>query len=675
MKHYYDCRYPAISAVTDGRYRQRRSRSYKAGSGTLIAEDIPFVRASACVTFQGVIMRNPFPHLFMAIGILLVPAEVSAQWSYSSPTAVGVCSDLPANFGTQFTLTPIVTRAKFPTGTAASDTVLARPIKMALDTSGGKLDIYFTEKYGKVRHYRGNFDGTDSSLRTVGFIPQVHRQFSEDGLWGIALDPGFKTNNFIYVGYAHNAASTTATANGSATVGWRISRFTLSGTPKVMDMSSEKVMLHIPAGVGNRWHTASSMHFDRYGNLYISVGGNEALFQGPGNTADLRGGILRIRPTPDGNYTIPSGNFGEHWAAQFEAQGRTALAAQYRDTSKVRPEIYVKGSRNPYVSGIDPHRLGWVTWSECGPDAQRNEEFNFATSPVFSGWPFWAGNAIRQSAKASSFDEPDEPTTTQWATYNPLGMSIANPVNTWPGTTTRPRMGVDSLPPMHQPTHYYTSPACANGAMIIRHDGRGTVPGKMPPHLDNVLLFQDFAAGATTQNIWAFKVDPATGMPTSTTATPVFTTANYPRNTTSPTLYRGIDFQQGPDGALYFLNWGAGCCDGNTGGQSAYAGIVRVTYTGTNCEDPALFPAPVAISGKPLPREEVSWLKVGARSFSVFAQGPHEAVILDVRGRALHSFHGEGPRNYNIPELGAKGIYVLRVKSVLGMAMRPIAGL
>jgi hypothetical protein len=59
--------------------------------------------------------------------------------------------------------------------------------------------------------------------------------------------------------------------------------------------------------------------------------------------------------------------------------------------------------------------------------------------------------------------------------------------------------------------------------------------------------------------------------------------------------------------------------------------------------------------------------------FSVFTQGPHEAVILDVRGRTLHTFRGNGPRNYNIPELGASGIHVLRVKTSQGTAVRPIA--
>jgi cytochrome c len=605
----------------------------------------------------------------LALCAALVATDANAQWSYSSTTATGTCTDIPADLSTGFTVTPIVSRAKFPTGTPASDTIPARPMRMAIDTSGGKIDIYFTEKFGKIRHYRANYDGSDSSLRTVGFIAATHRSFQEDGLWGIALDPNFKTNNFIYVSYAYNAASTTATANPSATVGWRISRFTLTGTPKVLDMASEVVVLHIPAGVGNRWHTAGTMRFDNYGNLYIATGDNEALYMGSGNTADLRGAILRIKPTPAGGYTIPSGNFGQYWAQQFTAQGRTALAAQYLDTSKVKPELYVKGSRNPYTFGIDPNREGWLSWSECGPDAQRNEEHNFTTKPAFSGWPFWAGNAVRQTAKAGSYDEQNEPTSAAWPTYNPASMTTANPVNTWPGDSIRTRMGVDSLPPMHQPTYNYTSPTCAQGGPIIRYDGRSTIPGKMPPHLDNMMIFSDFASGTGQQ--WAFKLNPATGTVVGTTAQAIFPTTAYPRSTTSPHLLRPIDYLQGPDGALYFLNHGAGCCDGNSGGQSATAGIVRVTYTGTNCEDPALMP--VSIASRQLTREEsASWLKVGTKMFQVTSQGAHEATILDVNGRVLLNFRGEGPQNYNIPDLGAKGVHVLRVKTPHGVAVRPL---
>lgn len=605
--------------------------------------------------------------LNFVLGLVLcvagLPDKVDAQWTYPS------CSDIPANLSTGFAVTPIVSRALFPSN--ASNDTLARPIKMALDTNGGKLDIFFTEKFGKIKHYRGNFNGTDSSINLVGTVPNVNRLWQEDGLWGIALDPDFRANYYIYVLYAYSPTATEAApTQPSDTTGWRLSRFSLIPGVLTLIPSSEQVLLHIPAGVGNRWHTGGSLRFDHAGNLYVSLGDNESLMMGPGNTADLRGGILRIKPTQSGGYSIPAGNFGEHWADYFQTQGRTTLAAQYRDTSKVRPEIYVKGSRNPYSFGIDPNVPGRVTWPECGPDVQRAEEHNITSTPAFSGWPFWSGSAVRQQAKATSYDEPNEPTSGQWGTYNPSTVLPLNPVNTWPGANGVTRKGVDTLPPMHQPAYSYSTPSlCALGGPIIRYDGRSSAAGKLPPHFDNVWMFTDYMS----QNIWAFKLDSA-GEPLATSPTPVFLSANYARSTSAPVIGRPIDFQQGPDGALYMMNWGAGCCDGNTGGQSAYAGIARIAYTGPACSDPSLFPAPVSLAGA-VHRGPISWFHLGAQSFAVRTEGAHEVRILDLSGRLVRTWRGVGPKEYSLPERLRGGMYVLQARTPQGIAVRTFSRL
>src|SRR5690606_3089843 len=227
----------------------------------------------------------------------------------------------------------------------------------------------------------------------------------------------------------------------------------------------------IPAGNAGRWHTGTSLRFDNFGNLYIGTGDNEATAMGPANTADLRGGILRIKPdtTDPRGYKIPAGNFGDYWAQVWEDSGLTARAEAYRDPAVVKPEIYVKGSRNPYVFGVDPHRLGWLAWSECGPDrgGERAEEHNFTTTPAFSGWPFWVGDGIRQGGYANSYDERPEPTTSSaWNAFNPASMTPQVPVNNWAEAT-----GYDTLPPMHLPYGSQTT-GCAMGGPIIRYDGR-----------------------------------------------------------------------------------------------------------------------------------------------------------------------------------------------------------
>src|SRR5690606_11404214 len=117
-------------------------------------------------------------------------------------------------------------------------------------------------------------------------------------------------------------------------------------------------------------------------------------------------------------------------------------------------------------------------------------------------------------------------------------------------------------------------------------------------------------------------------------------------------------------------DWGAGCCNGDRGANNS-EGVVKVRYTGT-CQDPGLIPATTSIARQTVrPLQDASWLKVGGTLFSVFAQGPHEASILDVSGRTLHTFRGEGPKNYTLPALG-KGVHVLRVKTVEGIVSRPL---
>jgi hypothetical protein len=97
-----------------------------------------------------------------------------------------------------------------------------------------------------------------------------------------------------------------------------------------------------------------------------------------------------------------------------------------------------------------------------------------------------------------------------------------------------------------------------------------------------------------------------------------------------------------------------------------------VEYTGT-CQDAGKFPVATGISQSRIIRKDVEWLKVGSTMFTVLSQGKHEAAIMDVNGRTLHTFRGEGPMNYNIPKMGASSIYLLQVRTSEGVAIRSIS--
>ena len=82
----------------------------------------------------------------------------------------------------------------------------------------------------------------------------------EQGLLGVAVDPSFATNGFVYLYYTDDKAGTCEN---------RVSRFTMSGNSTVP--GSELVLIdNIPSPAGN--HNAGDLHFGNDGYLYISVG-------------------------------------------------------------------------------------------------------------------------------------------------------------------------------------------------------------------------------------------------------------------------------------------------------------------------------------------------------------------------------------------------------------------
>ena len=126
---------------------------------------------------------------------------------------------------------------------------------------------------------------------TTPFLSLSVNSDGERGLLGIAFDPGFANNHFVYVYY------TTA----AAPVHNRISRFTANGD--VAMPGSEVVLLDLDNLSGATNHNGGAIHFGPDGKLYAGVGenANSANAQTLGN---LLGKILRINA--DG--TIPPDN-------------------------------------------------------------------------------------------------------------------------------------------------------------------------------------------------------------------------------------------------------------------------------------------------------------------------------------------------------------------------------
>ena len=179
----------------------------------------------------------------------------------------------------------------------------------------------------------------------------------ERGLLGIAFDPNFTSNNFIYLYYTLSSA-----ANN------RISRFTMSGNTIVA--GSESVVLNLDPLSSATNHNGGTIDFGPDGKLYVGIGENA----NPPNAQNLdtyHGKILRINS--DGS--VPAGN---------PFTGGTAQ----------RQRVWEYGMRNPYTLSIQPgtgrifvNDVGQNTWEEVNDCTTGGLNYGWPTAEGFSSNP------------------------------------------------------------------------------------------------------------------------------------------------------------------------------------------------------------------------------------------------------------------------------------------------
>lgn len=370
----------------------------------------------------------------------------------------------------------------------------------AVEKVTGKVMLYKPDTRTTVEAARLSVYATGSTASSPGN--------RADGLLGIALDPGFASNQWLYLYYS---------VAGDAAIN-RVSRFTVVGDR--LDMASERKVLDVPTHRRECCHSAGDMEFDAAGNLLITTGDNAIVTTGKvnagaegtsGNTNDLRGKILRIRPDPAGTYTIPAGN----------------LFPPGKDST--RPEIYAMGMRNPFRMAVDPER-GWILSSDVGPDGSTEvDELNLIKDAGNYGWPYFIG--------ADSY-RPDGP-------QSPVNTSSLN-------------KGLRVLPPVRPPTFSYRY---AGSTQFPGFDRGGRVAGAGPiyrynPALASTVKFPPFFHGKwfifdyRQRWIMAATLD-AQG---NFTAVKDWFVTGLVR---ASGFTRVADMKFGPDGALYVLEYGS----------------------------------------------------------------------------------------------------------------------
>ena len=251
---------------------------------------------------------------------------------------------------------------------------------LVANVPGGALALDFTpdgrmivaNRPGRLLVYRGTQPLRGPGNPALDISGRVCANV-ERGLLGMALDPNFASNRFVYVYYTFRRSGCATNTPGRPVN--RVSRFTFSGNGVVP--GSERVLINnIPSTNGN--HNAGDVKFGRDGNLYISTGDGGCYYNPPTsnqcqteNTASrdryaLLGKILRINPTANGS-VIPAGNpFTGPSSRRCNEDGRTAVGRTCR-------EIFATGLRNPFRMAFDPdaqetsfriNDVGAATWEE-----------------------------------------------------------------------------------------------------------------------------------------------------------------------------------------------------------------------------------------------------------------------------------------------------------------------
>ncbi|MEU4680133.1 PQQ-dependent sugar dehydrogenase [Micromonospora sp. NPDC023737] len=459
------------------------------------------------------------------------------------------------------------------------------------------LRVLHTARTGEVRIHDPR-----TGLNTLAADVPVY-EHDEEGLQGIAIDPDFARNKWVYLYYSPpgdtpaDDPSTPDVNEGDAPfVGteqdWqrfrgalRLSRFKLEGMK--LNLATEQKIIDVPVDRGICCHVGGQIEFDSKGNLYLSTGDDTNPFfsdgytpideradrnpafdaqRTAGNTNDLRGKLLRIKVKPGGGYTVPKGNL-------FKP-----------GTPKTRPEIYAMGLRNPFRFAVD-RRTDDVYLADYSPDAGASNpdrgpaghgRWMVVDKPANYGWPYCATPSL-------PYRDYDFATNTPGKYFD-----CQRPVNDSPHNT-----GQRRLPPVEAPQVWYPSAASGEfpqlgtggigpmGGPAYDYDGRSTSRTRWPAYYDGVPLFYEW----TRDYIKEFRLDGQGNVRDIRPVVPSLVVDN------------PMDMEFGPDGALYVLEYGDGYFAENPDAQLSRIDFVRGNRTPIPqiSADPTVGQAPLTV--------------------------------------------------------------------------------
>jgi cytochrome c len=501
------------------------------------------------------------------------------------------------------------------------------PMSLAVLPDGRVLH---TSRRGEVRIHnpRTGLNTLIVNMADTAQNPRGLYQHDEEGLQGIAVDPNFEENRWVYLYYSPrlntpvdvlgtginegDAPETLNTPEDRA----RLALFAANRNTSYMllsrfkfrsgdiDISSEQEIIRVPEDRGICCHVGGQIEFDYAGNLYLSTGDDTNPFQSAGytpiddrvnrnpafdarrtsgNTNDLRGKILRIRVREDGSYTVPNGNLFR------------------RGQADTRPEIYAMGLRNPFRFAVN-RRTGDIYVGDYSPDARNANpargpagqgRWMLIREPGNYGWPFCA------TPDKPYVDYDFTPDTPQSGDE----FNCIRPIN-----DSRNNTGLRRLPQVEWPEVWYSYPASDDGLFpeLLEQrggDGIGPMGGpayefdrenrsplRFPRVFDGHPLFYEW----TRDYVKVFELNRPNGgrleaihhlFGGATSANPNVVQDN------------PMDMEFGPDGSLYTLEYGDAFFAETEEAQLAridfvrggeYTPVVQVSATPTSALTPPL---------------------------------------------------------------------------------------
>jgi glucose/arabinose dehydrogenase len=227
--------------------------------------------------------------------------------------------------------------------------------------------LFVTQQSGALRVIK------NGSLLATPFTSLTVDSSGERGMLGLAFDPNYATNRFVYVYH-----TVPAPAGGSAHN--RITRFTAdAANPDVAVAGSAVPILDLDNLSSATNHNGGAIHFGLDGKLYVAVGENANSANAQSLNTRL-GKILRINS--DGS--IPADN------------------PFFNTATGANRAIWALGLRNPFTFTVQPG-TGTLYVNDVG--ANTWEEVNVGVAGANYGWPTIEGFRTTQTPPAN-YHEP-----------------------------------------------------------------------------------------------------------------------------------------------------------------------------------------------------------------------------------------------------------------------------